>query len=412
MKIEVINTGSELLLGTTVNTHAATIGSALLKVGLRIQRQTTVPDGQAILDALQESIFRSDAVILTGGIGPTSDDISREALAEVLNLPLVEDPQALQAIQAYFDQHGRPMATDNRKQALKPRGAEILPNPHGTAPGIHTPPSLNPDSPCAVFLLPGPPGEMQPMLVDEVIPRLRQQYKGASPPPMQIMRFSGIGESDFHAELDRPFSNIPDLEIGYCARPGELDLRLIGSPESIQQARQLAQQTFPHKCFSSSEQQLEETVVEQLSRQKLRLTLAESCTGGRIANRITDVAGASSVFTHGYVTYSNTAKQQMLGVDPDLIEQYGAVSEQVAIAMADGARSHAGADLAAAVTGIAGPGGGSDAKPVGTVWLAISTAEHSLATHAYYPRGRERFKQLVSQKALDLIRLELIPDHA
>jgi len=404
LKIEIINTGSELLLGSTLNTHGAWMGAELMKVGLRVQRQTTVPDGEAIKDALREAMSRSNVVLVTGGIGPTSDDISREAAAEVLGVPLIEDPHSLQAIASFFSRLDRPMAEENKKQALFPKGGEMLPNPNGTAPGIYTPASLDPKGQCALFLLPGPPGEMRPMFQSQVIPRLATHIENQN---IATLRFTGIGESDFHASLDGIFAQIPDLETGYCARPGEVDLRLIGSPKSIQQARELAQQTFPQACFSTSEEFLEEVVVKQLSKLGYRLALAESCTGGRISSRITDVSGASAVFTHGFVTYSNEAKQNMLGVPEELLEAHGAVSEEVAIAMARGARERSGADIAASVTGIAGPTGGTDKKPVGTVWIGISTTKKTTAIMAFYPRGRETFKQLVSQKTLDLIRLQL-----
>lgn len=407
MKIEIINTGSELLLGTTLNTHGAWMGLEMMHAGLRVQQQTTVPDGDAIIHAMQEAMTRSDVLIVTGGIGPTSDDITRAAASQVLGVDLIEDAVALREIEAYFKKLDRSMADDNRKQAEKPEGAEILSNPHGTAPGIFTTAELNPSLGCALFLLPGPPGEMQPMFINEVMPRLREMLNSSSNQSMQVLRFTGIGESDFHTQLDQPFAQFADLEVGYCARAGEVDLRLIGPAESRQQAAQFAIETFGEKCFSTSEESLEEVVIKLLTDTGQSLSLAESCTGGRIANRITDVSGSSAVFTHGYVTYSNQAKQDMLGINPELLKRFGAVSEPVAIAMAEGARKNSGADIAAAVTGIAGPTGGTEGKPVGTVWLAISTPQANIAINAFYPRGRESFKQLVSQKALDLIRLNL-----
>jgi nicotinamide-nucleotide amidase len=415
MHLEIINTGSELLLGTTLNTHGAWMGTELMQTGLRVQRQTTVPDGPTILEVLQKAMTRSDVVIVTGGIGPTSDDITREAAAEVLDVELVNDPASLRAIQDFFNRRNRPMAEENKKQALIPKGATALPNPNGTAPGIYAPPELNTHLSCALFLLPGPPREMQPMFRNEVVPRLSTLHKKTSTisstpnspktSEMLTLRFTGIGESDFHAKLDPALSLIQNLEIGYCARPGEVDLRLIGPSESLQEAQKLTLSIFPQKCFSTTGKSLEEVVVAQLTQQQRHLALAESCTGGRIANRITDVSGASSVFTHGYVTYSNEAKQMMLGVQRELLDTYGAVSQEVAAAMAYGARTRSGADIAASVTGIAGPTGGTKEKPVGTVWIGISTPEKTEAIKAFYPQGRKTFKQLVSQKTLDLIRL-------
>ena len=407
MRIEIINTGSELLLGTTLNTHGAWMGIELFKLGLRVQRQITVPDGDAINSALAESMERSDVVIITGGLGPTSDDITREAAAEVLGVDLITDEAALRSIEAFFADRNREMAEDNKKQALNPVGGDILPNPNGTAPGIYTPPRMSGDRLCALFLLPGPPSEMRPMFENEVEPRLRALTGTNEDHHVQVLRFTGVGESDFHAKLDQELMTIPDLEVGYCARTREVDLRLIGSKKSIEQASRLALNTFPNLCFSKNGEALEQIVVELLCKQGKTITVAESCTGGLIANRITNVPGASQVFTHGFVSYSNPAKQQLLGVDVAILKQHGAVSEAVAIQMAEGALAHAQADIAISVTGIAGPGGGTEAKPVGTVWIGIATASKSMAVKKFTPYGREIFKQATSQDALDLARRSL-----
>jgi len=408
VRIEIINTGSELLLGTTLNTHGAWIGMELLASGLRVQRQVTVPDGTAIIEALEEAMSRSDAVIVTGGIGPTSDDISREAAAEVLGVELITDEAALRSLEAFFATRGRPMAEANKKQALNPVGADILPNPNGTAPGIYTPPRMSGDRLCALFFLPGPPNEMKPMFHEEVIPRLRSLAGVDDDYQMQVLRFTGIGESDFHAELDEQLEAIHGLEVGYCARPAEVDLRLIGKSAAIHQATDLALAAFPDECFSTQGENMEAVIVRLLTEQGKKLALAESCTGGRIASRITDVSGSSAVFTHGFVSYANEAKSKMLGVPADLIDTHGAVSEQVALAMAEGALMESGADIAASVTGIAGPTGGSEEKPVGTVWIGIATRNKSFATQRCHNRGREVFKQVVSQTALNLVRKSLL----
>ena len=408
MHIEIINTGSELLIGSTLNTHGAWLGNELLNTNLRVQRQITVPDGDAIGDSLLGSMRRSDVVIVTGGIGPTSDDLTREAAARVIGVPLVSDPVALTDIEAYFTKLYRVMAVDNVKQANKPEGATIIPNANGTAPGVYAPAELNKKLSCALFLLPGPPNEMHPMFMGEVLPRILETASFQSNRQVKILKFSGIGESDFHAVLDDHFSKIEELEFGYCARPGELDLRLIGTEKSVQAAAQLALQNLPQQCFSQTGESLENVVVDLLTQSGKKLSLAESCTGGGISNRITGVSGSSTVFTHGFVTYSNEAKADLLDVDSKMLEQHGAVSEPVALAMAKGALKISQADIAAAVTGIAGPTGGSEDKPVGTVWIAVATPDKAFAIKYFYPRGREVFKQLVSQKVLDLIRLELL----
>lgn len=407
MRIEIINTGSELLLGTTLNTHGAWIGGELMKLGLRVERQTTVPDGDAIRSALSEAMQRSDAVIVTGGIGPTRDDICREAVADVLGVELITDEAALRSIEAFFAHRNREMAEENKKQALNPVGADVLPNPHGTAPGIYAPPRMSGDRLCALFLLPGPPSEMKPMFHNEVMPRLKSLADVTDVEQVRVLRFTGIGESDFHRCLDDSLSQIDQLEVGYCARPAEVDLRLIGPMDSIIQAADVALSAFPDECFSHTGEELEEVVVKKLIAQGKKLSLAESCTGGLVASRITDIPGASDVFTHGFVTYSNHAKQQLLGVNGILLETHGAVSKEAALAMAEGALARSRADIAVSVTGIAGPGGGSDYKPVGTVWIGLATPDKRFAIKKYHPQGREHFKQATSQNALDLVRREL-----
>ncbi len=405
MKIEIINTGTELLLGNTLNTHSAWFGRELFKLGLRIARQTTVPDGVAIRDTLQEVIGRADAVIVTGGLGPTSDDLTREITAEVLGLELITDEAALRSLEGFFALRGKPMVDANLKQALCPVGADILPNPNGTAPGIYVPPRLNGRSNCAVFLLPGPPRELYPMYHAEVVPRLRALAGVEEIYQAQVLKFTGIGESDFHDGIDARLAAVPGLEYGYCAHIGEVDLRLIGDTAALEKGREIALARFEKFLISDDESSLEKTVVRLLKEHEMTIASAESCTGGLIANRITDVPGASEVFTHGFVTYANEAKSGVLGVSEQDIETHGAVSEVVARAMADGALQKSGASISVSVTGIAGPGGGSDEKPMGTAWIAV--AMHGGPTEAFcvfHPRNRKDFKLAVSQAALEAVR--------
>lgn len=405
MRIELINTGTELMLGTTLNTHAGWIGGELFRYGLRLERQTSVPDGDAIRAALAEAVDRSDAVIVTGGLGPTSDDLCREITAGVLGLELIEDEAALRSIEAFFAARGRSMAEANRKQALSPAGADVLPNPNGTAPGVYIPPRLNQRQNCAVFLLPGPPREMQPMFHAEVIPRLRALSDIEHPPASLTLRFCGIGESDFHQGIDAQLANLTDLEYGYCAHIGEVELRLIGNAESVEMAAAIARATFPDQLISENGETLPEVVIALLKRHGSTLATAESCTGGLIARRITAIPGSSMVFTHGFVTYSNEAKTAMLGVPPELIAVHGAVSEPVARAMAEGALRKSGSTFALSVTGIAGPDGGTPEKPVGTAWIAMaSRGKKTAAVKVFHPRNRLDFQLSATQTALDLVR--------
>lgn len=408
VRVEILNTGTELLLGNTLNTHGAWFGRELFKLGLRVDRQTTVPDGAAIREAMTEALDRADVLIVTGGLGPTSDDLTREIAAEVMGLELITDEAALRSLEGFFALRGRPMAEANLKQALAPAGADVLPNPNGTAPGVYIPPRLNGRSRCAVFLLPGPPRELYPMHHAEVVPRLRALAGIECPPQVCELKFTGIGESDFHQGIDAALAAVPGLEYGYCAHIGEVDLRLIGTPDAITRGRTIALDRFAEFLISNDGSSLEATVVRLLTAKHLTLATAESCTGGLIAHRITEVPGASAVFTHGFVTYADAAKQSLLGVSQEDLAAHGAVSETVALRMAEGALRASGSDIAVAVTGIAGPGGGSEAKPVGTAWIGLATRNApATAFKVFHPRNRHDFKLAVSQAALEAVRREV-----
>ena len=409
MRIEILNTGTELLLGGTVNTHAAWFGRELFKLGLRVERQTTVPDGGAIREALDEALDRADVLLVTGGLGPTSDDLTREITAEALGLELITDEAALRSMEAFFAIRRRPMAEANLKQALAPVGSDVLPTPNGTAPGVYVPPRLNGRSNCAVFLLPGPPRELYPMYHAEVAPRLRALSGIENPPEALELKFTGIGESDFHQDVDARLAAISGLEYGYCAHIGEVDLRLIGPPEALARGRAIALEKFRPFLVSDDGSSLEATVVRLLAEKRLTLATAESCTGGLISCRVTDVPGASAVFTHGFVTYANAAKVSLLGVPPADLDAHGAVSEPVARRMAEGALASSGADIAVAVTGIAGPDGGTPEKPVGTAWIGLAAkGAQTTAFKVFHPRNRHDFKLAVSQAALDAVRRALL----
>lgn len=405
MRIEVINTGTELVLGNTLNTHGAWFGRELFKLGLRIERQTTVPDGDAIRESLSEAVSRADVVIVTGGLGPTSDDLTREVTAEVLGIELIMDQAVLTGLEQFFAIRNRPMADANRKQALVPVGADVLPNPNGTAPGVYVPPRLNGRGHAAVFLLPGPPRELHPMFREEVIPRLKAIAGVEVAAGCTELKFTGVGESDFHQGIDARLAEIEGLEIGYCAHIGEVDLRLIGTEEARAAGREIALAEFGQFLINEDGRSLEETVIRLFAAKGWTIATAESCTGGLISSRLTDVAGSSAVFTHGFITYANEAKRDVLGVDEALLHRHGAVSEEVAHAMAEGALRVSGANAAVAVTGIAGPGGGTDEKPVGTVWLAWAVKGGATRSiRGFHPRNRKDFKLAVSQTALDGLR--------
>ncbi len=407
MKIEIINTGTELLLGTTLNTHGQWFGQELFKMGLRVQRQVTVPDGDAINEELIAGIERADAIIITGGLGPTSDDLTREIVAEVLGIDMITDEHALRTIEFYFASRGYEMADVNSKQALLPVGAEIMPNPNGTAPGVYVPPRIGKG--CAIFLLPGPPRELYPMFENEVKHRLKGLVGGDIPQEHKELKFTGIGESDFHQGVDEELGKVPDLEYGYCARPGEVDCRLIGSELAVAEGEKILKQTFGHYCFSDDGKSMAEVIIDLFEEDGHTIAFAESCTGGFIASRLTDAAGSSAVFDQSVVTYADSAKIAMLGVPKELITEHGAVSAEVAVAMAEGALELSNDDYAIAVTGIAGPTGGTEEKPVGTVFIALAQYDHP--THVIrrlHKRARQSFKFAVSQDALEMLRRRML----
>ena len=300
------------------------------------------------------------------------------------------------------------MVNANLKQAMVPVGADVLPNPNGTAPGLYFPPRMSDGRHCAVFLLPGPPSEMYPMFRKEVVPRLEALAGLEVMPGMLELRFVGVGESTMQEQIDAELNAVPNLEVGYCARLGEVDLRLVGGPEAVAAGREIAVRKYAQELVSEDGAMLEEVVVRLLAEQGKTLAIAESCTGGLIANRITDVSGASGVFRFGFVTYANEAKERLLGVSGEDLETHGAVSGPVAGQMAERALKAGNADVAVAVTGIAGPTGGTDEKPVGTVFVAMAVKDgETRVVKRFHPRSRLSFKRAVSQDALNMVRRSL-----
>ena len=408
MRLEVLNTGTELLLGSVINTHLRFLAEAVFPLGLRILRQTTVPDGPAIRDALRETFGRADVVIVTGGLGPTTDDITREAAAELLGLELVHDEAIMEVITERLTKRGLPLSTRTRLQAQRPREAVVLPNRNGTAPGLYLPPrTANGVASPHLFLLPGPPRELMPMFEESALPILEKLLPPGPKAEMRVFRIAGLGESRVEELVGEDLLAL-GLELGYCARPAEVDLRTIGSAEVLAQAERIINEKLGPHIVSRDQRALEKVIVDRLALRKETLAAAESCTGGYLASRITNVPGASAVFTQGFVTYANEAKTRALGVEASLIQAHGAVSKEVARAMALGARRISGADHALATTGIAGPGGGTEEKPVGTVYIALATklGAEIIEKHRF-PTDRETFKNLVSQMALDLLRRRL-----
>jgi len=414
MRVVVINTGTELLLGDVLNTHLRFIACEIFQFGLRVEEQRTVPDTPTLQETFAEIFPRAEVVFVTGGLGPTSDDITRELVSEFLNLELLENSPVHEVISRRLALRRIPATERIWRQALVPHGGQVLPNENGTAPGIYIAPNINPKIPSPhLFLLPGPPRELEPMFRDFVMPILRRIATASEKLVMRTFRIANMGESIIEKKIGDAVLAIPGIELGYCARPGEADVRVVGSTEAISKAEKIIREKMGDAIFSVAGETLAAVLVRLLSERKESVAIAESCTGGFLANEITNVPGASKVFVTGCVTYSNEEKIRTLDVSRESIGKFGAVSEQVATEMSEGVRKRTGATYGIATTGIAGPTGGSAEKPVGTVFVALSSENQPARCEKFFfPSDRETFKQLVAQRALDLLRRQLLKPSA
>jgi len=419
MIVELINTGSELMLGRVLNTHQQWLCRQLADLGYLVARQVAVADTPSEIEqAVRESLARADLVITTGGLGPTSDDLTRELIARLLGKQLREDPAALAHIRQFFEIRNRPMPERTRVQALAPEGAIVLPNPHGTAPGLAMRIDPNPfrstGKPAWLLLLPGPPRELRPMFRDTVVPLLRREVPVHSPFICTTLRTTGLGESLVQERIHQPLAELVTggLDVGYCARPGQVDVRLAAQGSQlaalVSKAEKIVRQRLAGHIFATGDEELASVIIQLLTERKETLALAESCTGGYIANELTNVPGASAVLLAALVTYSNEAKQKFLGVAGATLEQHGAVSESVARQMAEGARRQTKADYALSVTGIAGPDGGTAAKPVGTVFIGLAGPFETMVEKNFNPYDRLTFKQITAQQSLEFLRHRIV----
>jgi len=419
MIVELINTGSELMLGRVLNTHQQWLCRQLADLGYIVSRQVAVPDtGNDIEQAVREALARADLIIATGGLGPTSDDLTRDLVAQLLGKELREDAAVLAHISHFFESRKRPMPERMKVQALVPEGATVLHNPHGTAPGLAMELRPNPfradNRPSWLIMLPGPPRELRPMFTDTVVPLLQQVLPLASRFVCRTLRTTGIGESVVEEKIGGPLQRWVEvgLALGYCARPGQVDVRLAAregdAVQRVREAEAIVRGLLGPHIYGVEDEDLETVIVRLLTERRLTLALAESCTGGCIANRVTNVPGASAVLLAGLVAYSNAAKQKFLGVRAETLDEHGAVSKPVAREMAEGARQHTQADYALSVTGIAGPSGGTPDKPVGTVFIGLAGPSGTLVERQFNPYDRETFKQVTAQQALELLRRTLL----
>ncbi|NLY44228.1 MAG: competence/damage-inducible protein A [Clostridiaceae bacterium] len=409
MKAEIIAVGTELLLGQILNTNAQYLSVQLSQLGIDVFFQTVVGDNAMRLEeTVRTALQRAEVVILTGGLGPTKDDLTKETVAKILDIPLKLHQESLDRIKGYFEKMCRPMSSNNEKQAMLPEGCIVLPNDVGTAPGCIVEKDKN-----IVILLPGPPNEMQLMFKQHVYPYLRSR----SPFIIysKVLRVFGTGEASLAEELMDIFENQTNPPVTPYAKQGEVTLRITAKAENEEEAKKLIEpleqeirKRLGKRIYGIDEESLEQVVARLLMEQKKTLATAESCTGGLLAQKITSIPGISQCFNTGVITYSNESKVKLLGVLQETLDKFGAVSHQTALEMAEGIRNRYKADIGIAITGIAGPGGGTSKKPVGLVYIGMAVPDKSWYQELHLSGTRERIRNLSTMYALDMIRLYLL----
>ena len=412
---EIIAVGSELLTPFKTDTNSLFLTAGLNELGIAVERKSLVGDDPAVLrDAVQGALRRVNLVLLSGGLGPTDDDVTRETVAALLERPLREDPALVAALAARFTARGWRMPENNRRQACVPEGAEVLENPHGTAPGLWLEQGGR-----VVLLLPGPPRELEPMFTNVVRKRLESRV-GSGRLYRRVLKVVGRGESHV-AEATQPIydrwrQSEPKVETTILASPGLVELHLSVWSEAPTTATKVLDvataelsAALGEDLLSTDGRSLAEVVGQRLVDAGLRVGLAESCTGGLATSRLVDIPGCSRYLAGAVVAYSNDAKQRVLGVDAAMLAEHGAVSEPVAAAMAEGVRHVVGADVGLGVTGVAGPDGGSEAKPVGTVCLAVAGPGDEVSTRIYrWPGDRAMVRRMATLAVLGLLRRRLL----
>ena len=410
MRAEILAVGSELMDPLRLETNALHITGKLFEAGVEVGVRSVVADDAALLEsAFRTALGRADVVIATGGLGPTEDDLTREAAAAALGRPLRRDGAIIEQLRARFARFGRVMAPVNEKQADVIEGAAVLANRRGTAPGQKVEAGGR-----VVYLLPGPPSEMQPMFEEQVLPDIRARAGGAVL-VRRVLKIASMSESDVEQAVAPVYTRYQNPRTTILGGPGQVELHLTGEARSLDEAGERVAklaaeigQALPGRVYSEDGRELHQVVAALLRERSLTIALAESCTGGLLAERLTRVPGSSAFLDRAFVTYSNRAKVEVLGVEPAVIEQQGAVSEACARAMAEGARRASGADIAVAITGIAGPDGGTADKPVGLVFIALDGAAGSRVRRLQFPGDRERVRDQATQAALEMVRRGLV----
>ncbi len=410
MKAEIIAVGSELLTPDRLDTNSLFLTEELNKLGIEVVRKTVVGDTQKDLrDAFASALERVELVISCGGLGPTADDLTRETVAEMLGRKLQRDDRIVQAIEARFRSFRREMPEINIRQAMVPEGAEALDNPNGTAPGLWIEHGDR-----LIALLPGPPREMRGIFESAIAPRLARRATGVRLFHREL-RVTGLGESHVEQRIAPIYKRYEEVITTVLAAPGEVQVHLrIWSDNAAESQKTLDEIergfdiALTDRIFSRNGQPLHEVVARELTLNNATIATAESCTGGLLAQRLTSIAGSSSYFLGGVVCYSNERKTAWADVPPEMIVAKGAVSPEVAAALADGIRRRVGSMIGIGVTGIAGPGGGSEEKPVGTVHIALAHAGGIAERGVTLPGDRDSIRWQASQVALDMIRMHFL----
>ena len=407
MKAEIIAVGSELLTPDRIDTNSLYLTEELNKLGIEVVRKTIVGDNRELLaEAFRDALNRVPLIIASGGLGPTEDDLTRETVAELLSRKLILNEAILRYIEGRFRQLGREMPLVNVRQAMVPEGAEVLDNPRGSAPGLWLE-----DKGRFVALLPGPPRELKPMVQEQVLPRLEKRRSGVRMFHREL-RVAGMGESAVEQRIKPIYMRYADVHTTILAAPGEIQIHLRTWTEDAEHAQKTLDEivqgfdlALTDRIYSRDGSSMEEVIAHLLTMNNATIAAAESCTGGLLAQRLTSIAGSSSYFLGGAVCYSNELKTAWAGVPAETIKAKGAVSSEVAIALADGIRRSVGSTLGVGITGIAGPGGGSEEKPVGTVHIALSHPGGVKERGVRFPGDREAIRWHASQLALDMVRL-------
>lgn len=416
MTVELISVGTEILLGNIVNTNAAYLSEQCAALGIDLYYEVSVGDNEERLaEAVRAAMSRADIVILTGGLGPTKDDLTKEVTALVLGRDLVEDKRTRERIEDYFKKINNKKITENNwKQAQIIEGAIVLDNENGTAPGL----IVETEDSKRIILLPGPPNEMMPLFKKKVFPYLNKLQPSVL--YSKMVKICGIGESMAETLIADMIEKQANPTIAPYAKTGEVHLRVTAGAGSIEKARQLVKpvvkelkKRFGDNVYSTEEEEtLEEAVVNLLKRYDLTLVTAESCTGGLLTGRIVNVAGASEVLKEGFITYSNKSKRKYLDVNKATLKKYGAVSAQTAKEMAKGAAIGSDCDTSIAITGLAGPDGGTEEKPVGLVYISCYVNEKTVVKEYNFKGNRQKVREASVVAALDLLRRTIISNYS